>query len=317
MSADEVAFLRAIAAEPEDDLPRLVYADWLDDRGDPRGEYIRVAVELERTTTEALVARERTLRAQHGATWQLPHEFDDQIFRRGFVETLVVSRTQAANLPAIDPTTSTILALVLAHELDEYDVANIAANDFGRRIWRLTVFDPNDQLGPLVTDACPNLRGLEVVRPEGFGQLADLGFLYGPTGDAVAETVASAATLAGLEWLALVGHAEEDFSTRIHAAAAGDIARSRFLTNLKHLVLSHNAIGDGGLASLAMSGNCASLETLDLTDNDIGESEDVAVERLCESPYFDSLTHLDLRMNPIGYEARRLLRRRFGDVVLM
>ena len=35
-------FVAAICADPDDDLPRLVYADWLDERGDPRGELVRL-----------------------------------------------------------------------------------------------------------------------------------------------------------------------------------------------------------------------------------------------------------------------------------
>lgn len=42
---DEEAFLRAIAFHPQDDLPRLVYADWLDERGDQRADYLRFVVE--------------------------------------------------------------------------------------------------------------------------------------------------------------------------------------------------------------------------------------------------------------------------------
>ena len=38
---DEEAFLQVIAAAPADDAPRLVYADWLDERDDPRGAYLR------------------------------------------------------------------------------------------------------------------------------------------------------------------------------------------------------------------------------------------------------------------------------------
>src|SRR5688572_30810707 len=38
---DDEAFVRRIVASPGDDLPRLVYADWLDDRGDPRAAYLR------------------------------------------------------------------------------------------------------------------------------------------------------------------------------------------------------------------------------------------------------------------------------------
>lgn len=45
MSAD-APFLAAIAAAPLDALPKLVYADWLDDRGDPRGRLVRLSHEL-------------------------------------------------------------------------------------------------------------------------------------------------------------------------------------------------------------------------------------------------------------------------------
>src|SRR4051812_47905757 len=42
MNEDE-PFLRAILANPDDRVSRLVYADWLDDRADPRAEYARLA----------------------------------------------------------------------------------------------------------------------------------------------------------------------------------------------------------------------------------------------------------------------------------
>ena len=35
-------FLAAVSAAGADRLPRLVYADWLDERGDVRGELIRL-----------------------------------------------------------------------------------------------------------------------------------------------------------------------------------------------------------------------------------------------------------------------------------
>jgi uncharacterized protein (TIGR02996 family) len=42
--------LAAIWAAPHDDLPRLTYADWLDDHGDPaRAEFIRLQVQTART----------------------------------------------------------------------------------------------------------------------------------------------------------------------------------------------------------------------------------------------------------------------------
>lgn len=45
---DHDAFIAAICAKPDDDLPRLIFADWLDDRGEhERAEFIRVQCELE------------------------------------------------------------------------------------------------------------------------------------------------------------------------------------------------------------------------------------------------------------------------------
>jgi uncharacterized protein (TIGR02996 family) len=39
---DETAFQSAMSARPDDNHLRLVYADWLDERGDPRGELLRL-----------------------------------------------------------------------------------------------------------------------------------------------------------------------------------------------------------------------------------------------------------------------------------
>jgi len=53
------AFLKAILATPDDDLPRLVYADWLDEHSHPeRAEFIRVQCELSRLTIENETPRE-------------------------------------------------------------------------------------------------------------------------------------------------------------------------------------------------------------------------------------------------------------------
>jgi len=101
---DERAFLRAITARPEDDLPRLIYADYLDERGDPRGEFIRVQVALGRPDTpwsdgdvRQLRARERLLLYQHRSAWlgRLDGEWrGDAVFERGFVVQVDVSATQ-------------------------------------------------------------------------------------------------------------------------------------------------------------------------------------------------------------------------------
>lgn len=47
--SDQEAFLAAVAADPDDDLPRLVFADWCEENGDPaRAEFIRLQCALAR-----------------------------------------------------------------------------------------------------------------------------------------------------------------------------------------------------------------------------------------------------------------------------
>lgn len=45
---EEQGFLEQLREHPEDDVTRLVYADWLEDQGDPRSAYLRAEVALAR-----------------------------------------------------------------------------------------------------------------------------------------------------------------------------------------------------------------------------------------------------------------------------
>ena len=55
---EEGAFLRAAFAAPDDAAPRLIYADWLEERDDPRAELVRLADRL-RTLDPEAASRER------------------------------------------------------------------------------------------------------------------------------------------------------------------------------------------------------------------------------------------------------------------
>ncbi len=44
--------MQQVLETPDEDFPRLVCADWLEERGDPRGEFIRCQVELARSDPE-------------------------------------------------------------------------------------------------------------------------------------------------------------------------------------------------------------------------------------------------------------------------
>jgi uncharacterized protein (TIGR02996 family) len=91
----EAELIAAIAAAPDDDEPRLVYADALMQRGDPRGELVALQCRIARADAadepidEAVLSRERELRETHGVLWLAPlREIVDAgyVFRRGFVE---------------------------------------------------------------------------------------------------------------------------------------------------------------------------------------------------------------------------------------
>ncbi|MHB1426428.1 MAG: TIGR02996 domain-containing protein [Gemmataceae bacterium] len=91
------AFLHDILAHPDDDAPRLIYADWLDEHDDPRGEFIRIQCALAQLSDEdprrwPLEQRERELLHEHQAKWS-PNGIDAVScdFRRGFVDEISMS----------------------------------------------------------------------------------------------------------------------------------------------------------------------------------------------------------------------------------
>ncbi len=93
--SDEKALLSAIWEHPHDDTARLVYADWLQENGQPeRAEFIRLQCELARLdewdespARAKLARREQKLWKQHAKEWRegLPAELRREPFRRGFV----------------------------------------------------------------------------------------------------------------------------------------------------------------------------------------------------------------------------------------
>lgn len=96
------AFEDEIARDLEDRGPYLVYADWLLQHGDARGELIVVQDELERTMEDerraALQARERAILDEHLATWMGGEVLGPRIklgWRRGFLDELVLDYRDA------------------------------------------------------------------------------------------------------------------------------------------------------------------------------------------------------------------------------
>jgi uncharacterized protein (TIGR02996 family) len=211
---DGEALFAAILAEPDEDTPRLVYADWLDENDDPaRAEFIRVQVAMARAPTDALRAREAALLALHGEEWLAPLKARGEPldggaggqFRRGFVE--VVWMTAAGFLDKAR-------ALFEQAPVRELRVTRATAHEF-----RALMHSPR----------LARLRGLD---------LSDRRL-----GDAAVSELLRSQFTASLRVLRLRGCAITDEGART-------LANLRFDWPLRELDVSHNAIGAGALAIL-------------------------------------------------------------------
>ncbi len=71
--SDREAFVSAIAANPADDLPRLVFADWLDEHGEgDRADFIRTQIRCHHALPDERIqldARAADLLREHWMTW--------------------------------------------------------------------------------------------------------------------------------------------------------------------------------------------------------------------------------------------------------
>src|SRR5437867_1736192 len=99
---DEEGLLVAVRDDPQDDVPRLAYADWLEERGGAdetaRAELIRVQLALARAAEDDparpdLMVRERELLDAHQVRWKAPlaDVSASLTFVRGFPEQATLS----------------------------------------------------------------------------------------------------------------------------------------------------------------------------------------------------------------------------------
>jgi uncharacterized protein (TIGR02996 family) len=132
---DEAALLDVIRARPEEDTPRLIYADWLDEHDQPeRAEFIRAQIEragLDKKNPRwsALLNREAELIVVAKRTWLRPFflwaDWSNLVIRRGFVNRAAVST--AALLPHLDSLRD--LTALLALDLVDFQSGRLPLED--------------------------------------------------------------------------------------------------------------------------------------------------------------------------------------------
>jgi uncharacterized protein (TIGR02996 family) len=136
MTQDD-AFLHSILSNPEDDTPRLVYADWLEEHGQPdRAEFIRVQCEWARMAVyndhrRQLLTRQNELLATRGPTWltlDWPIASNPTIhamtFDRGFVAELSLRGRTLGD--------AGVRAMVKCPRLAFVTALDLSGNDIGR-----------------------------------------------------------------------------------------------------------------------------------------------------------------------------------------
>ena len=185
--------LGAILANPDDDAARQVYADALQERGDPRGEFIAVQLALaqvegkkQTAKTKALWDRFRALHSAHSAKWAKPVRALGKKarweFHRGFVRQLrlgesdVVTHAALAALLAVEP----IAHFVIRGQWVKWIVTALETPGIAR-LQRLTILTTQDPATKQLATA---------LAATGFPALAEL--RLGIVGDdEVAELVAT------------------------------------------------------------------------------------------------------------------------------
>ena len=247
MTADD-ALLEACRWAPDDDAPRLVWADAI---GGERGELVVLQCDLARgglapTEAAARRRRERELIARHGAAWaglgDLPARSRFE-FRRGFVEAI---------------------------ELDARTFVEYGDDIFRRAplLRSLTAVglvvesgDPLDGLRRLIhTPAFLRLRGLDVF---GIGRQAQA-YDYDPgfdgRGNGAARLLAESGALAQLDALGIS-------SSGLVAAGVHHLVASGQLEHLEELWLrGHDLGGDAVLAVLAHTPRVKALDLYGATE---------------------------------------------------
>ncbi len=288
---DEQPFLDAVFDRYADDDPRLVYADFLDDSGEPeRAELVRVQLALARLDADAplrpeLSDRQAELLARNRAAWttHLAGLVVSVDFRRGIPDSATVDaatflargaelfrRLRVRRLRLLDaaPFVSKLAGSPLLTNVRELDLCN---GDLG-----------NAGLAAFLRS--PFLKQLEAL---------DLGF--NGLDDAGADALARCVTLPELTALAL------NDNDRITADGLRQLADSPFLAGLTALDVSGNDIGEPGVAAVVRSPSMRRLRAFRVSNNHIG---DAGVAALAASPLIARVLtadpKLELHANDIG-----------------
>jgi uncharacterized protein (TIGR02996 family) len=259
--SEREALLAAVCEQPDDDVPRLVFADWCEENGQPeRAEFIRVQCRIAQLAEheperETLGARELALWKAHFLVWlkEVPAWARPKVgVSRGFVAELECTPAQFFNVSRAGAWKLIPL---------EWAKVHTSMDCVGEVLAPL----PRTRVTTLTAHFAGSGKFFRVGRP-----LADCPAL---------------AQLRKLEIAGMIGGDE-----------AAILAGSPHLANLTSLGLEAVFLGAQGMAALAGSPYLAKLRTLTLDCCQLGEPE---MQALAESPGFPALEEVSLSHNAL------------------
>ena len=291
----EHPFVAEIRAQPRDDAPRLIYADYLDEAGDPQGELIRVQVALSHLAPgeperRELELREDELLATYADEWLAPlrdvgaEGISSRSLQRGLLERVRISAESffkhgdelCRRAPAL-------------HCLELRSVAGAMPKLATRPLPpQITVLDLN-------ASGC-GLAEIEALgRSEWTAQITDLSLSFLQLTDPAIQ-----AMLRG-SWPKLV---RLNLSVnRLGPESLRLLAQHSPPLLLESLAISVNQTGDLGLQFLGAAPLASSLRELDLGKTGVTAK---GLAQLAESPLAATLQRLILRGNSLDGSERAL-----------
>jgi uncharacterized protein (TIGR02996 family) len=316
--ADDAAFLAAILESPEDDGLRLIYADWLDEHGQPeRAEFIRLQISLEQIERHDVPWDKRFQRIyklleRFRSQWvvHLPEWAAEVVeFQRGFPThvrlELDVFLASVDELARLMPLESAEIILHAPQEMERFARHPVLG---GLRKLKLAPYGILDAGCMRALASSPHLA-----------RLVHLSLPCQEIGDA-GVTYLARAHLPALRSLNL-------FDTKIGPEGLQALSSASFLNQLTELKLGSNALGSGHLGFLTSTSalQVLELDEVGLTDADMAILAQAPLSQLreldlCENalssdglaavaqaPGLTLLTKLRLFQNPLGEGAGEVL----------
>jgi uncharacterized protein (TIGR02996 family) len=340
----------AIAAAPDEDVPRLVLADWLQSQGDLRGELAAIQVKLARADADDLVLRDRdqlirrsaSLLAEHYVAWMQPLRDiapAAYYYRRGVVERMtgLVERPFDQVAGALRDAGALPCAAIAQPDEVPALLLTPASRCFTEIELGVGTGLGRDRLAQLA-ESLVDLRSIDIqlAREDNvaWDALAELpsrldhlgirhtrGLVFGNSGDRFVELLGQAPARGSLRSLRL-----ENFSLRAGALALPaleslQLAAVAFEPSLEVFFQRASSLTSLSIESVELSlpnleqilAACPNLRRLKLRKTSLGPEAGAILAR---SPICKQLRRLDLSKNPLGDAGLRgLLEGEFSSLV--